>query len=79
MASKKNKCKTCDYCKKVYIKFGFRYFHCKRHYCVLLNLLIGIDGGCENWQAQKNEYNLSTQRLHSVEDDIEFIYDYFNS
>lgn len=79
MATKTNKCKSCDYCKSVYVMFGCEFFRRKTYYCTIQNKPISVYDGCENLKARKTEYDLSLQRIDSVIDDIEFIFNYFNS
>ncbi|MDE5562963.1 MAG: hypothetical protein K2J01_05395 [Clostridiales bacterium] len=70
MASYKNKCKTCDYCKSLYLMYGFRFWRSKRYFCAQRNKPIGIAGGCDTWQARIQRYDLSAQRFDEVSDDI---------
>ena len=69
--NKKNRnCKTCNYCKTLYVRYGVRYWREKELYCALHEKLVCRDDGCEIWQEQKTEYDLSSQRFDSVIDDI---------
>ncbi|MDE7164845.1 MAG: hypothetical protein K2O04_05440 [Clostridiales bacterium] len=71
------KCKACNYCKMLYTKCGVKYWREKKLYCALYEKLVGRDGGCETWQAQKTEYDLSSQRFDSVEEDINILLNMF--
>ncbi len=68
--ARNNKCKTCDYCKRLYSMFGFRFWRSKKYFCAQQNKPICVDGGCDKWKARKQRYDLSAQRLDSVADDI---------
>ncbi|MDE5593042.1 MAG: hypothetical protein K2I75_03820 [Clostridiales bacterium] len=70
MASYKNKCQSCDYCKSLYLMYGFRFWRSKRYFCARQNKPISVYDGCDTWQAKKQRYDLSAQRLDEVEDDI---------
>lgn len=70
MASCKNKCKTCDYCKSLYTMSGFKFWRSKRYFCAWQNKPISVYDGCEKYQARKQRYDLSAQRLAAVADDI---------
>lgn len=73
------KCKACDYCKSVYIRRGVKYWREKKFYCTLHKKLLSEGDDCEMWQKQKTEYDLSSQRFNSVEDDITVLLDILNS
>ena len=53
-----------------------RFWHGKEYYCTNHKKLIQKDGGCEKWQAQKTEYDLSVERVDSVIDDIKVLLGY---
>ena len=73
----KNKtCRSCAAFRQTYQKSVCRYWKCKRFYCRLREQLLYEAQGCADWKpAKKCEYDLSSQRLQQVEEDIRRIAD----
>lgn len=70
------KCKSCGECKRLYQKFGYRYWKAKSYYCALREEVTETGNGCERWRTKKCEYDLSKQRFDEVEEDIKLLAEY---
>lgn len=68
----KNKtCQSCAAFRQINQKSVCRYWKCKLFYCGLRERLLDEAQGCADWKpAKKCEYDLSSQRLQQVEEDI---------
>ena len=66
-------CKTCKYCKIVFLWLRGRYLRNKQDFCALHKKLISNDGCCEMWQARKTEYNLAEIKANSALEDCNIV------
>lgn len=67
------KCKTCDKCKVIHVKVGAKLRSGKLHYCEANKKLVDIDDKGRKWTKRELEYDLSSQRLDSAQDDMNAI------
>ena len=64
-----NTCKTCKYCKTVFLWLRGRYLRNKQDFCALQKKLISNDVCCEMWQERKTEYSLAEIKSNSTLED----------
>ncbi len=70
-------CRSCRFYKRIYEQFNLHYVKCNKHYCTNREELISTKNGCDNWSKRKKEFDLSSERLLKVEEDIKMLIDYF--
>ena len=66
----KRKCKSCDFCKNVFMRSYCRIWKGKSLYCVAREEMTAADGGCGRWRAQRQGYDLSARRFAEAEEDL---------
>ena len=75
--TKTKNCKSCNFCKRVYRKFGYFFSKFDLYYCSVHNLIVEVENSCEIWQQKKILYDLSAKRFDEAEEDIKILKDYF--
>jgi len=73
---KKNNCKHCNFCKRVYILYVCMPSAQNYLYCTLHKKITDSADVCENRQDVETEYDLSANRLDEAEKDIRLIAEY---
>ena len=63
-------CKTCNFCKKIYRKFFYRFWKEKTEYCMQKSALTENDFSCGFWREKTAESDLSPQRFETAEEDL---------
>lgn len=66
-------CKTCNHCKPLYMRHAWSYNKTRLYYCARRDELLTRFIFCEKWQGKICEYNLSSERLEGVQQDIKTI------
>ena len=73
---KRNKCKSCNYYKRAYDEYRYRFWRRKDFYCTFNDKITLPENGCENRKKKKKEYDASLKRLAEVEKDILSLFEY---
>lgn len=66
-------CKTCNFCKKLYLQYGIFTNLRKILYCEKKTEIIVSEISCSRWCKKVPEYVLSVKRLKNVENDIIYL------
>lgn len=67
-------CKTCNFCKKIYRRFFYRFWKEKIDYCIQKSMLTEDNFSCSFWTEKTKEIELSPQRFANAEEDLLTIY-----
>ena len=74
--TKHKQCKNCNFCNRVYRKWGYRLWADKLYYCIFREEMTERDYTCGSWCKKHTTYDFSAQRFDGVVNDIKLMGEY---
>lgn len=66
-------CKTCEFCYRLYMRYAWKYDTTKSYYCEERDEIITQFSICKKWRGKILNYDVSAERLNSIQEDIKRI------